>query len=417
MAVTAYRADIIYTSVPERYEVYPASYLLVRDGLVEGIYTELPEKYRGVALEDFSRSLLIPAFVDLHVHAPQFLQSGLGMDKELIAWLNEHTFPLENRFADPLYAREAYDLFTDALIYHGTLRACVLGTVHRKSTEILFQCLAEKGIGAFVGKVNMDRHCPDYLRENTADSLRETEELALAFSGHHLVKPILTPRFAPTSSEELLEGLGRLSQKYNLPVQSHLAENRREVAWVKELFPAHPNYASVYRHFGLLGHTPSLMAHGIYLGDDEVELLRNSNVTLVHCPDANINLSSGIMPARRWLKAGIRLALGSDVGAGHTLAMNRVMRSAVQLSKLQNLAVPGEKPLTSSEAFYLGTRAGGEFFGKVGSFEKGFSFDALVIADDPFTTAGLSPEERLQKFIYAGEPSEITARFVNGTRL
>ena len=360
----------------------------------------------------------MPGFVDLHVHASQFYQAGVGLDQELLPWLNRYIYPLEERFVDPAFAREVYTQFAEELIRQGTLRACVFATVHLKSTAILFDLLASRGIGAFVGKVNMDCRCSPNLQEVTAVSLQETEEMIIRYSGHPLVRPIITPRFAPSSTPELLAGLGELARKYHLPVQSHLAENKAEVAWVRELFPDQPTYAHLYRHFGLLGPTPTLMAHAVHLEERERALIeKNSAVRLVHCPEANINLKSGIMPVRELLEQGISIGLGSDIGAGHSLALYRVMVRAIQLSKLKNIFEPQRAPLTTSEVFYLGTKGGGGFFGKVGSFEPGYAFDAIVVEDDPLITTGFTLEERLQKFIYTGGADNIVARFVEGKRI
>jgi len=412
-----FKGDIIFTPTPKGFVSLKGGYIVVSKGKVEGVYKELPEKYNGLEIIDFDRQLILPAFVDLHVHAPQFYQTGVGMDKELISWLNNHTFPLEKRFVDPEFAREAYTLFVDELIRQGTLRACIYATIHKKSTEILFDILTSRGIGAYVGKVNMDRNCPSYLKEETSVSLQETEEFIINHINHPLVKPIVTPRFAPTSSEELLEGLGRLALKYNLPVQSHLSENLQEIEWVKELFPSQATYADVYYHFGLLGQTSTLMAHAIHLEERELVLIKDKAVWLVHCPESNINLSSGIMPVRELLDGGIQLGLGSDIGAGHNTAIYKVMVRAVQLSKIRSFYDSKSKALTTAEVFYLGTKGGGSFFGKVGSFEPGYSFDAIVVNDEQPIDAELTIEERLQKFLYTGEARNITARFVEGKRI
>ncbi len=412
-----FKGDIIFTPTPQRFETLKGGHIVVLGGKVEGLYEELPPLFKELPVNDYGRRLIIPGFVDLHVHAPQFYQTGLGLAQDLIPWLNSYTYPLEGRFVDPEFAREAYSRFVEELIRQGTLRASVFATIHKESTGILFNLLSTRGLGAFVGKVNMDRHCPHYLQEETASSLRETEKYVSGYGGHPLVKPIVSPRFAPTSSPTLLEGLGRLVDRYNLPVQSHLAENREEVKWVKKLFPSRSTYADVYFAYGLLGRTPTLMAHAVHLQERELMLIENNAVWLVHCPESNINLISGIMPVKKMLDRGILLGLGSDIGAGHNLALYRVMVRAIQLSKLRSFYEPESGALTAAEVFYMGTKGGGKFFGQVGSFEPGYAFDALVVEDDLLVTTGLSLEERLQKFLYTGEASNITARFVEGKKL
>jgi len=421
MGQQIFKGNIIFAPTPEELKICAKSYIVVKNGMVEGIYERLPEEYGEEPVKDYGERLILPGFVDLHVHASQFDQRGLGLDRGLIDWLNDYTFSTESRFSDPAYAWEAYSIFADELIRQGTVRTCIFATIHKESTGLLFEILQEKGIGAFVGKVNMDRNCPDFLKEKTEISIKETEELIAQYGRHPLVKPILTPRFAPTSSEELLKAIGELAKKYNLPVQSHLSENPSEVKWVRELFPSHPTYSDVYLDFGLFGHAPALMAHGIYLTDRELELIKANDVMLVHCPESNINLVSGIMPVRKWLHHGIRVGLGSDVGASHTLAMSKAIVRAIQLSKLMKVfdphAKPLTKPLTTAEAFYMATKGGGSFFGKVGSFEKGYSFDAIIVEDDPRITGRLSLEEQFQRFLYTGDARNIIARFVEGRQV
>lgn len=415
--IQIYKGNIIFAPTPSEIKVCAKSYIVVNGGIVAGVYENLPQIYQNSPIIDYGEQLIIPGFVDLHVHAPQFYQCGLGLDKELLDWLNEFTFALESRFADPGYAREAYSLFADELVRQGTLRACIFATIHKESTELLFDVLSAKGIGAFVGKLNMDRNCPDYLRETTEMSIRDTEEIVGKYGEHHLVKPILTPRFAPTSSENLLDALGRLARQYNLPVQSHLCETRSEVQWVRELFPSCSSYADVYYKYGLLGQTPTLMAHGIYLTDREMELIKENDVILVHCPESNVNVASGIMPVRKLLQAGIRIGLGSDVGGGHTLAMTQAIVRAIQLSKIVKIIDQQSKPLTIAEAFYMATKGGGRVFGNVGSFEQGYSFDAIIVEDDPRITSTLSLKDRLERFIYTGDDRNIIARFLEGRQI
>lgn len=410
------KGDILFTASPEKFSIHPRSYMVVLDGKVEGVYSVLPEKYAGVPIQNFENQLVIPGFVDLHVHAPQFDQIGLGLDTQLIDWLNTYTFALESKFQDLSYAKEVYSRFAAALVSQGTTRACIFATIHRKSTELLMELLEQKGIGAFVGKINMDQNGAVGLQEDTRQSIEDTKAWIEKTKQGSLVKPILTPRFVPTCSKELLQALGEMAQKYKIPIQSHLSENKDEVNWVKQLFPQCSSYSHVYHQFGLFGQTPTLMAHGIYLEEEEIELIRKNKVVLVHCPDSNLNLASGLMPARRWLDKGMAIGLGSDVGGGHRLSMNHTMVRAIQTSKVVQI-LTGERALSILEVFYMATKGGGSFFGKVGSFEKGYSFDALVIQDESWTVRELSLEERLQRWIYAGDDRNITHRFVEGVRL
>ncbi|MCE5287553.1 MAG: guanine deaminase [Pelosinus sp.] len=409
------KGDIIFTPMLGEFAIHENSYLVVQCGKVRGIYQMLPQEYQGLGVEDCTGDLIIPGFVDLHTHAAQFMQRGFGLDMELLDWLNHYTFPEEGKFQSTDYAAKVYALFAEELIKQGTTRAAVFGTIHQQSNCLLFQILVRKGIGAYVGKVNMDANCPEFLKENTSESLAATEKLLCEWAGNTLVKPIITPRFAPTSTGTLLAGLGEIAVKYNLPVQSHLAENLSEIAWVRELFPGQREYHNVYDYYNLFGQTPTLMAHCIHLSADAISCMARQQVVAVHCPDSNLNLTSGIMPARKLLQAGVRVGLGSDIGAGHSLSIPEAIVKAIQLSKVNFLRDNSQKPLTLAEGFYLATKGGGSFFGKVGSFEEGYAFDALVIKDR--ADLGLSLEERLQRFIYTGEPSQIHGRYIAGKKI
>lgn len=411
------KGNLIFTPTPETFIMFSKGYLVIQRGVVQEVCEALPEKYENCKIQDYGDGLIIPGFVDLHTHAPQFNQRGLGLDLQLLEWLNQYTFKEESRFCEVEYAAEVYEKFVDELVKQGTTRVAVFATIHKASSQVLFDILAHKGLGAYVGKVNMDCNCPDFLREETQQSLTDTEELIQRWGGHQLVKPIITPRFAITSTKDLLEGLGKLAVQYNLPVQSHLSENQEEVKMVNRLFPEQQEYHNVYDHYQLFGQTPTLMAHCIHLSDETVTAMKNNNVIAVHCPDSNLNLASGIMAARKLVTAGVAVGLGSDIGAGQDLFMPRTMVRAIQMSKALYSVDHQHKPLTLAEAFYMGTKGGGKFFGKVGSFERGYEFDGLVIGEDKEQGAEESVMERLERFIYTGDHSNIVARYVAGREI
>ncbi|SHH89818.1 amidohydrolase family protein [Clostridium grantii] len=411
------KGNILFTKTLDKLTVYKDSYIVVKDSIVEAIYKVLPQKYMNYQIKDYKEKLIIPSFVDLHLHAAQFLQCGMGMTKQLLDWLNDYTFDLEKEFKNEEFAKEVYTKFADKLIASGTLRACIFASSSTAGTEILFEILKAKGIGAYIGKVNMDSNAPDFILESTEDSIDGTRYLIEKYKDEPLVKPIITPRFAPTSTNKLLKELGSLAKEYALPVQSHLNENLDEIRWVQELFPNAENYLDVYNDNSLFGQTPTILAHGVYLSDDETEIIKRNNVILVHCPDSNINVRSGIMPLRKYLNLGLKIGLGSDIAGGHKIALNEAMVRAIQLSKLLSLSNPEYTPLTVSEVFYLATKGGGEFFGKVGSFEEGYFFDALVIEDDSLTADRYSLEDRLERFIYIGDDRNIIARYVEGNKI
>lgn len=414
-----YRANLIYTESLDSFTIKENHYIGVEDGKVAFVEAELPDSYSDLEVESFGEGFLIPGFVDLHFHAPQYGNYGLGFDEQLIPWLNKYTFPEEAKFNNLDYAEGIFEQVVSALIRQGTTRAVLLSSLHREATERLMALIHAAGIGAYVGKVNMDRNSPDDLREETQFSLEETELwLRNTADLYPQVKPIITPRFVPTCTDALMDGLGKLSRKYGVPVQSHLSENLSECEWVKALCPGHDSYAAVYEHFGLLSEK-SLMAHCVHGDEKELDCLKRNGTFAAHCPNANNNLSSGIMPVRRYIDAGIELGLGTDVGAGHQVSIKSVIASAIQASKLAWFYLEDHpKPLCLEEAFYLATKGGGRFFGKVGSFEIGYEFDALYIDDQMLRiTEGRSFVERLHRFIYVGDDRQIRRRFVSGKEI
>lgn len=424
------KGNIIFTKEMNRFEVYENGYVVVEDGKVKLVTKELPDMYQSTAVEDLGGQLIIPGFVDLHVHAPQWLNTGIGYSKELLPWLNEYTFPLESDFDNVEFAEEHYKNFIQDLWEAGTTRACIFATRHKPATALLIKLLKESGLGAYVGKVNMDRNSSPKLQENTEQSIRETIELLeedpslyeTYANGNSteapLVQYILTPRFVPSTTSTLMKALGEIAEKYHLPIQSHLCENRSEVAWVKELHPDINSFTEVYEHFGLIQPGRTIMAHCIYNTDSEIEILRKKQVYVAHCPQSNFNLASGIMPLRKYLNLNIPVGLGSDVGGGHVLDMTSHIEACVTASKMYFVDHPDYAPISIAEAFYLATKGGGSFFGKVGSFEEGYDFDALVINDSSLKMNGTPTlVERLEKYIYTGSSQNISKRFVRGVEL
>jgi guanine deaminase len=413
------KGDIAFTPTKDIMEIHKNSYIIIEEGRVVDICRELDNSYKDYHLKDFTGKIIIPGFVDLHLHAPQYPNMGLGLDKELIPWLDTYTFPEEEKYSDLDYAKKVYSRLINDLWRFGTTRSAVFASIHKESAKLLMDMFIESGLGAYVGKVNMDQNTAPKLTEDTKKSIEETEEILEEYAKSDLVKPIITPRFIPTCSEEMLTRLGELAIKYDIPIQSHLNENTSEVVWVKELFPNSKNYTSVYEKFNLLGQTKTIMAHCIYNTDEEIELMGKNKVYAAHCPYSNYNLSSGIMPVRKYLDKGVPVGLGSDIAGGNSLSIMSIIGCTIQASKMKWLDTNKElQPLTFNEAFFLGTKGGGSFFGKVGSFEMGYDFDALIIDDSSLTGLNeLSIEERLQKIIYTGDDRNITERYVKGIKI
>lgn len=420
MIKTVIKGDIVHTPTKDKFEVFKDSYLIIEHDVVVGISNQLESYHKDYELIDHSGKLIIPGFVDLHLHAPQYPNIGLGLDKELIPWLNTYTFPEEGKYKDVEYAESVFKIFINELWREGTTRSVVFSTIFKESTKLLMDMFIQSGLGAFVGKVNMDRNTAPYLMEDTESSLKETKELIEEYNHKsNLVKPIITPRFIPTCTSDLLEGLGKIAREYNISIQSHLNENTSEVLWVKELYPQSKNYASVYNDFGLFGYTKTIMAHCVHNTDEEIQLMAEKGVYAAHSPYSNFNLSSGMMPVRKHLNANVNVGLASDISGGHILRIPEIMTAAIHVSKMVWLSSNKESsPLTIEEAFYLGTKGGGSFFGKVGSFEPGYEFDGLVIdVDNLIAGKPLSIEEKIQKFIYTGNSNNIVERYVAGRRI
>ncbi|MCI8560896.1 MAG: amidohydrolase family protein [Dorea sp.] len=415
------KGHICYSKTSTDLSITENGFAVCENGNCTGVYEKLPESYNPLPCYDYTDKLIIPGLTDLHVHAPQYPFRGLGMDLELIEWLNTHTFIEEAKYDDLEYAKKAYEIFTEDLLHSATTRACVFGTIHTKATILLMEKLENAGMKAYVGKVNMDRNSPGYLCEESAKkSVSDTEKWIKDTKHLKNIKPILTPRFIPSCSDELMEQLALLRRKYRLPVQSHLSENLSEVQWVQNLCPDTRFYGEAYDKYGLFGNEcPTIMAHCVHSSKEETDLMKKQNVFIAHCPESNTNLLSGIAPVRTYLDLDMKIGLGSDIAAGSSLSIFRAMTMAIQCSKLRwRLTDQSLTPLNLEEAFYLATKGGGEFFGKAGSFETGYEFDAVVLDDSSIRhPQKLSVRERLERLICLAEDKNIAAKFVNGRKL
>ena len=393
------------------------------DGICKGAFTELPEQYKGLQLYDYGERLIIPGMTDLHVHAPQYTFRGIGMDEELLEWLTTYTFPEEAKYSDMEYAKKAYGYFAEDLRRCFTTRAVVFGTMHNEATINLMDQLEDTGVITYVGKVNMDRNGGEGLQEESAEaSLQATLDWLQAIEGRYKnTKPILTPRFIPSCSDDLMRGLGKLSAERELRIQSHLSENQSEVAWVKELVPESTSYANAYELFDTMGSAelPTIMAHCVYSGEEEMSILKKHGAYIAHCADSNMNLTSGIAPIRKFMDAGIKVGLGTDVAAGSSMNMLKTMLITLQASKMYYRLVDTDvKPLSFEEVFYLATAGGGEYFGKVGTFKDGYEFDAVVIDDSKmYSMRDMSIRERIERMCYNDADAIIKDKFVKGKKV
>ncbi|KAI0934761.1 hypothetical protein AcV5_006501 [Taiwanofungus camphoratus] len=367
---------------------------------------------------------LMPGFIDTHTHAPQVPNIGSGQQHELLDWLSEVTFPMESRFANIDFAREAYQSVVRRIIDYGTTTCCYYGTLHLEATKVLAEILHARGQRAFVGKCNMDRNCPDYYIEPSAEaSLAATTELIAhirALPASHtcpvprrpsdsLVQPVLTPRFAISSTPALLSSLGQLArQDPTLAIQTHVSENEAEVALTKSLFPAGmlpmppnplPNrtgagtYAGVYDAYGLMREN-TILAHAVHLEPEEVELIKARRAGVSHCPTSNFNLRSGCAKVGMLLDNGIKVGLGTDVSGGFSPSILTAVQHASICSKIVALQSTPPKPTAQAGHFanrqlpvatllHLATLGGAQvcnLASRVGSLAPGKAFDALVVS-------------------------------------
>lgn len=423
------KGNICYSTSPTKLVTMANACVVCKEGKSCGVFEDVPEEYSDLPVLDYGDRLIIPGLSDLHVHASQYAYRGLGMDLELLDWLQKYAFPEEAKFASEEYADKAYSIFAQQMKKSATTRACIFATRHRVGTEILMEKMEKTGLITYVGKVNMDREAPDIIREESADfSAAETEKwIEESQQIFKKTMPMITPRFVPSCTDELMEHLGRIQKKYGVAVQSHVSENLGEIEFVHALRPNNEFYGDVYDEYGLFGHdyennkpVKTVMAHCIWSNDKEIELMKKNGVFVCHCPASNMNVASGIAPVRSYLEKGLKIGLGSDVAGGQCESIFRAMTDAIQNSKLRwRLVDQSLAPLTFEEAFYMATKGGGEFFGKVGSFEEGYEFDAVVLDDSiaPHPQP-LNVLQRLERAAYLGvDHNGVDAKFVAGEKV
>ncbi len=410
-----FKGNFVYTPEPDRLCIEEGRYLLTEDGVIKGFFAEPPQG--APEAEDLGGGLVFPAFSDTHIHGPQFPMAGLGMDKELLPWLETYTFPMERRYADNDLAEALYKRFFHDLWLHGTLHISAFTTVHKESAFRFMELMEEAGIGGYAGKVNMDRNSPDYLQEDSRRSLEETKELIERSRALRRVSYILTPRFVPSVTPELMTALGRLAEEYDLPIQSHLSENQGELDWVASLHPECASYTDVYQTYGLLRPGKTIMAHCIWLNERERQQLKEQGVWIAHCAMSNLDLASGIMPLRTYLDEGQRCTLASDIAGGHAMAMPRNIVATIQAANMKTVET-GCGRVSLTETLYLATKGSGAFFGNTGSFEPGYAFDAIVTRPiEPDHPIAYTRQEQVEKFIYGYEAGMIEKRYRLGTCL
>ena len=402
----------------------PDHWLLVEAGRIVGAHPASEPLEDGWQRHDHAGRLLLPGFIDTHVHSPQ-IDVIASHGAALLDWLTDHTFPAELRHADPAHAHAAAAHFLDALLAHGSTSAVVYPTVHKVSADALFAAAAERGMRLIAGKVLMDRHAPAGLLDDAADvphvgrAERECTELIARWHGHGRLSYAVTVRFAPTSSPTQLAMAGALCAAHpGVYMQTHVAENRDEVRWVRELFPSARSYLDVYAQAGLLN-ARSVLAHGIWLDDADRAVLREAGSQIAHCPSSNLFLGSGLFDWRQAEAAGVNVSLGSDVGGGTSLSMQRTIADACKVQ-----ALLGQR-LTAWTALHAATRGAAVALGlshEIGSFDVGCSADVCAWdwALGPVATRRMEVAQGLHERVFAwmtlSDDRNLAALYVAGSK-
>jgi guanine deaminase len=368
-------ADPFTVDPAKSYVYYDDGYLAVDGDRITGVgpWRDVPRQ--SSTLTQLGPDVLItPGFVDTHLHAPQLEMIG-SYGGDLLEWLNRYTFPTEAKFSDPKHAEMVARIFFEELLRNGTLCALIFSTIHERATDIFFAEAERRGFRAIIGKTMMDRNAPAALLETPKQSYDESRALLQKWHKRGLIRYAITPRFAPTSTPELLEAAGQLKREFpDAYVHSHISENRNEVQWVHDLFPE-AEYADVYDHYGLLDER-SVLAHGVHLTEEELELLAHRGTRIAHCPNSNLFLGSGLFKLHHTLESGVVVGLGTDIGAGTTPSMFTTMSDAYKVQQVQGVS------LTPFHLWYLASLGGARALSldsESGSLEPGKSADFLQL--------------------------------------
>ena len=407
-------------SVGDAVQYWEDGLLILKEGKVEAVGTAaelirlLPAGIPLTVLE--KDQLIIPGFVDTHIHMPQTEMIG-AFGEQLLDWLRKYTFPTKRQFQDREYAGNISDIFLNELLKNGTTTALVFGTVHKESADVLFEKAEALDMRIIVGKVMMDRNAPDYLLDTPSSSYQDSKELIEKWHKKGRLLYAITPRFAPTSSPEQLQLAGKLKAEHpDTYVHTHVSENLSEIDWVKSLFPERSGYMDVYHYYGLTGPT-SVFAHGVHLTDDEFALMAKTDSAISFCPTSNLFLGSGLFPLHKAKAFGVKVGLGTDIGAGTSFSHFESLGEAYKIQQLQS------KKLSSYEGFYLATLGGAKSLNlqdKIGNFEKGKEADFLILnlAATDLGRLRLSRAKDLEDKLFAlmtiGDERNVAATFVAG---
>jgi len=424
----AFRASLLHClrdpgegADPAALEYFEDGLLVIEDGLIVSagdaatISLQLGD---DIALTEFPGKIIVPGFVDCHVHFPQ-LDIIASYGEQLLDWLNRYAFPVEEKFADFDHAREVAGVFLDELLRNGTTTALVFASVHAHSADAIFEAARQRGMRLIAGKVLMDRNCPDALRDDPASAYADSKALIERWHGNDRLGYAITPRFALTSSEEQLAAAGRLAGEYpDVWIHTHLAENLAEVREIARQFPKTRSYLDVYDQFGLLRER-AVFAHCLHMDDQDRQCMAQKGGAAAFCPTSNLFLGSGLFDLQAMRSAEVRCGLGTDVGGGTSLSLLRTASEAYKVLHLQDQALP------ASRALYLATLGAAEALyldDAVGNFETGKEADFVVL--DPAgsslserrTRVAESIEEALFAIIMLADDRHIAATYVAGKK-
>jgi guanine deaminase len=426
-AVQAFRASILhFVGDPDdlgdaAHEYFDDGLLVLREGRIDSVGEAsalLPRLPAGTQLTDYSGRLIMPGFIDTHVHYPQTdIIASYG--EQLLQWLERYTFPTERRFADASYAREVSEFFLTELLRNGTTTALVFATVHKQSVDAFFEVASARGMRMIAGKVMMDRNCPEFLCDTADSAYEDSRALIAKWHNRDRLLYAVTPRFAPTSTERQLELAGELLDEHpGVYLQTHVAENRSEVAWVAELFPWSRSYLDVYDRFGLLRER-SVYAHCIHLDDADRRRMAESGAAMSFCATSNLFLGSGLFDLRAARDHGIRVGIGTDVGGGTSFSMLRTLDESYKVAQLA-----GQK-LSPLRAFYLATLGSARALyldDRIGNFATGNEGDFVVLdlAATPLLARRIEHAQTLPERLFAlmmlGDDRAVAATHILGVR-
>jgi len=377
-AILHFRSDPGAADDPGSFEFLEDGLLVTRDGRIAAIGPAqelLPNLPADLEVVGHADSILVPGFVDTHIHYPQTDVIGSG-GRQLLDWLQDYTFPAERRFSDPVYARGVAELFLDELVRNGTTTAMVFCTLHRASVDAFFQSAAARSMRMVAGKILMDRNSPEYLRDSVATGEHDSRELIQKWHGHERLSYAITPRSAITSSEAQLQSAGQLAKEFpDALIQTHVAENLEEIAWVKQLFPQARSYLDVYDSYGLI-RDRAIYAHCIHLDQADRARMAQSGAAAAFCPSSNLYLGSGLFDIAAADASGMPFSIATDVGGGNNFSMLRTLGDAYKIAQLSH------QHLSPLRAFYLATLGGARALGldgQIGRFAVGAEADFIVL--------------------------------------